>query len=60
MAAIDGRSFVTPDDIKDVAVPVLAHRLVLTAEAELALREAADVVGDVLAATATPMTGAGR
>jgi MoxR-like ATPase len=41
-------------------VPVLAHRLVLTAEAELALRADADVVADVLAATAAPMTGAGR
>ncbi|MCA2217944.1 AAA family ATPase [Jidongwangia harbinensis] len=59
-AVIDGRAFVTPDDIKDVAVPVLAHRLVLTAEAELALREPADVVADVLTATATPLTGAGH
>jgi MoxR-like ATPase len=59
-AVLDGRGFVTPDDVKDVAVPVLAHRLVLTAEAELALRADADVVADVLAATAAPMTGAGR
>ena len=28
-AAMDGRDYVTPDDVKDIAVPVLAHRLVL-------------------------------
>ncbi|MFD8499166.1 AAA family ATPase [Amycolatopsis sp. NPDC059657] len=54
LAATDGRQFVTPDDIKDAAVPVLAHRLVLTAEAELDRRGAADVVADVLAATPAP------
>ncbi|SDY98294.1 MoxR-like ATPase [Amycolatopsis xylanica] len=54
LAATDGRRFVTPDDIKDVAAPVLAHRLVLTAEAELDRRGAADVVADVLAATPAP------
>lgn len=34
-ALIDGRDFVTPDDVKHVAPAVLAHRLVLTAEAEM-------------------------
>jgi len=34
-ALIDGRSYVLPDDIKRLAVPVLAHRLVLTPEAEM-------------------------
>jgi MoxR-like ATPase len=61
LAATDGRPFITPDDIKDVAVPVLAHRLVLTAEAELNQRSAADVVADVLAGTPAPvMNRAGR
>ena len=59
LAAIDGRGFVTPDDIKAVAVPVLTHRLVLTPEAELNLRGPAEVVADVLAATAAPMARAG-
>jgi len=35
MARAHGRAFVTPDDIADVAVPVLAHRLVMTPDAEL-------------------------
>ena len=34
-ALIRGRSFVLPDDIKELAIPVLAHRLVLTPEAEM-------------------------
>ncbi|MFI5587900.1 AAA family ATPase [Amycolatopsis sp. NPDC051758] len=53
-AATDGRAYVTPDDIKDVAVPVLAHRLVLTAEAELGGRADADVVREVLDSVPAP------
>jgi MoxR-like ATPase len=34
-AAIDGRAFVTPDDVKDVAPFVLAHRLIVRPDAEL-------------------------
>jgi MoxR-like ATPase len=34
-ALLSGRSFVLPDDIKALAIPVLAHRLVLTPEAEM-------------------------
>ncbi len=34
-AALDGRLFVTPDDVRRMLVPVLAHRLLLTPEAEL-------------------------
>jgi MoxR-like ATPase len=32
VAALEGRSFVTPDDVKTAAVPVLAHRLLLRPE----------------------------
>ncbi len=35
LAAINGRDFVTPDDIKKVVIPVLQHRVVLTAEREM-------------------------
>ena len=34
-ALITGRAYVLPDDVKTLAVPVLAHRLVLTPEAEM-------------------------
>ncbi|MDA3647188.1 MoxR family ATPase [Saccharopolyspora indica] len=58
LAAMDGRGFVTPDDIKDVAVPVLAHRIVLTADAELNQRSTGEVIAEVLAATPAPATNA--
>ncbi|MEC3978824.1 AAA family ATPase [Amycolatopsis sp. H20-H5] len=61
LAATDGRGFVTPDDIKDVAVPVLGHRLILTADAELNQLGTAEVVREVLAATPAPaISTAGR
>jgi MoxR-like ATPase len=43
-AALGGRDHVLPDDIQALAVPVLAHRLLLTPEALLSRRSAADVV----------------
>jgi MoxR-like ATPase len=47
-AALDDRDFVLPDDIQALAVPVLAHRLLPTAEAQIGRRSAAQVVTDVL------------
>lgn len=35
LAAIRGRDFITPDDIKEIAVPVLRHRIILTPEKEM-------------------------
>jgi MoxR-like ATPase len=58
LAAIDGRTFVTPDDIKDVAVPVLAHRLILTANAELNQHDTTEIISEVLAATPAPAINA--
>jgi MoxR-like ATPase len=54
MAAREGRDFVVPDDVKEAAVPVLRHRLVLRPEAELEGLDADRVVNEVLAATAVP------
>ncbi|MCP2323152.1 MoxR-like ATPase [Hamadaea flava] len=59
-AATHGRDFVTPDDVKDMARPVLHHRLVLTPEAELRQRQADDIVAELLADTAVPTALAGR
>nr|WP_020673997.1 MoxR family ATPase [Amycolatopsis nigrescens] len=59
LAAMAGRGFVTPDDIKDVAKPVLAHRLVLTADAELNQRGTDEVIAEVLAATPAPAINVG-
>ena len=55
VAATHGRAFVTPDDIKEVAQPVLGHRLILTSDAELNQRRPADIVDEVLAAIPAPM-----
>ncbi|MBX0321999.1 AAA family ATPase [Halomicroarcula sp. F13] len=48
MATIEGREFVAPDDVKRVAQPVLAHRLVLTPDARVEQVEKRDVLADVL------------
>jgi MoxR-like ATPase len=53
-AAVGGRDFVTPDDVKAVAVPALAHRLVLKPELWVQRLSAEDVVRDVLDAVPTP------
>ena len=37
-----------PDDVQSIVVPVLAHRLILSGEAQLARRTAEDVLGEVL------------
>jgi MoxR-like ATPase len=52
MAWLDGRDFVTPDDMHLAAVPVLAHRLLLTHRAGLSARR--EVVQQVLAEIAVP------
>jgi MoxR-like ATPase len=54
MAAREGRDFVVPDDVKEAALPVLRHRLVLRPEAELEGLDADRVVSEVLAATTVP------
>jgi MoxR-like ATPase len=53
-AAIAGRDFVTPDDVKAVAVPALAHRLVLKPELWVQRRTCDDVIRDVLDEVPTP------
>jgi len=47
-AAAHGRSFVTPDDVRDLAIPALSHRIILEPEAEFDGVTAAEVVGQVL------------
>lgn len=54
LAAAQARSFATPDDIRDLAVPVLAHRLILAPEAELQGRRAAEVLLNAMSAVPVP------
>jgi len=53
-AVIEGREYVVPDDVVRVAVPVLAHRLVLTPEAAVQEVQKTDIVRDVLDETPVP------
>ena len=53
-AALAGRDFVTPDDVKAVAVPALAHRLMLKPELWVQRLSAEDVMGDLLDSVPTP------
>ncbi len=54
VAIADGRPFVTPEDVKAVAVAVLAHRLVLRPEVELAGRQVEAVVEEALRTVEVP------
>lgn len=54
LAAIRGRDFSTPDDIRDVARPVLRHRLILRAEAELEGATPDTVITDILKSAEVP------
>ena len=53
-AAISGRDFVTPDDIKALALPVLEHRLILRPEFEIEGLSVAEVIQQVLQQIAVP------
>jgi MoxR-like ATPase len=53
-AVVAGRGFVTPDDVKRVAEPALAHRLVLTPDAAVNDVDKRDVIADVLDRVAVP------
>ena len=53
-AALDGRDYVLPDDVQDLAVQVLAHRLLATPEAQVSQRTPEAVVTDLLARTPLP------
>jgi MoxR-like ATPase len=53
-AAIRGRDYVIPDDVNDLAQPTLAHRLVVSADADLRGRTTEDLVAEVLDSVDAP------
>ncbi len=53
-AAINGRDFITPDDIKIMALPVLEHRLILRPEYEIEGLTVDEVIGEILKEIAVP------
>lgn len=54
MALLNGATFVTPDDIKSVAVMVLRHRIQLSADLEIEGRQPDDVLAEILQAVDSP------
>jgi len=57
-AASQGRTYVTPDDVKLLAEPIMGHRVLLEAEAQFAGTTVSSVIQEVLASVAPP-TGRG-
>ena len=53
-AAVNDRSYVIPDDVKQLSNDVLAHRLVLSTDTELSDRTASDIIDTILETTDTP------
>ena len=54
-AALEGRDFITPDDVKRYANPVLIHRVILQPEYWMARQVTDDVIRDVLEKTPVPV-----
>lgn len=58
LAAVRGRNFVLPDDVKMIAPPIMAHRIILKPESRLRKVTAEAVVNEILASVAVPVIGA--
>ena len=54
-AALDGRDFVTPDDVKEMAETILAHRMILTSNSRLRGRTTETIVEEVLDSVPVPI-----
>lgn len=54
LAAVSGRDFVTPDDVRDLALPVLSHRLIPSADAAMGGRFPAETLTAILAELPVP------
>jgi MoxR-like ATPase len=54
LAAMEGRDFVIPDDIKEIAVPILGHRIYLTPEAQLSDMAEHTVIDEIMKQVAFP------
>ena len=57
MAAAEERDYVIPDDVKALVVPVLAHRVIVTADAVMGGRTSQSVLADLMDEVAVPVTG---
>lgn len=57
LAAASGRAFVIPDDVKALARPVLAHRIMLTPESQLSGTSPGQIIDEVVATVPVPSIG---
>jgi MoxR-like ATPase len=57
LAAVRGRTYVTPDDVKAMVPAVLAHRIILSPDASLRGRVVDEILGEVVASVAVPVEG---
>jgi MoxR-like ATPase len=57
LAAVRGRDYVMPDDVKALAVPVLAHRITLGAQSRLRGRDAESLMQEILEEVPVPVEG---
>jgi len=55
LAALEGREFVIPDDVKYVAEAILAHRVILSSEARLRGRPVEDIIDDIVSSIPAPV-----
>ena len=56
LAAVEGRDYVTPDDVKSLSVPVLAHRLIFSSnQLEESRRQSEDTIRSLLQAVPVPL-----
>ena len=55
LAAIRGRAYVTPDEIKDLAIPVLGHRIILRSSMRSRSSQISGMIRDILDSTDVPM-----
>jgi MoxR-like ATPase len=54
-AALAGRDYVLPDDIKALALPVMAHRLIVKSESQLRGRSAEQILNEIVGALPVPV-----
>ena len=54
-AALDGRDYLLPDDVKDVAIPCLSHRITPKSEASLRGKTRREIIAQVLEETPVPV-----
>ena len=56
VAFIDGRDFVTPDDVKFIADSVLSHRIILSVKGKTKYKNSSGFVNRILSTAAVPIT----